>query len=238
MPRIISKKIIVLMALCLMASFTLTAQEIMSGKYKKVLAIGAHPDDIEFMCSGTMMSLKAQGCEVVAVYFTQGEAGIRGRSHEEAKTIRHQECLDACRIMGVRPVFLSQTDGNSEINKERYAEMKALIDEEKPDMVITHWPIDRHRDHRNCSILVQDSWRQCGQNFDLFYAEVDSGSNTSNFTPTCYVDITSFIERKEQAISAHKSQVYKDWRKRGNTMEAMRGYEYHCQYAEAFVKQQ
>ena len=220
------------------ATLSLWGQDIMKAGYKKVLAIGAHPDDLEFMCSGTMMSLKAQGCEVVAVYFTQGEAGMRGRTHEEAKAIRHRECLDACRIMGVRAVFLTQIDGNSEINRERYAEMKALMDTEKPDMVITHWPIDRHRDHRNCSILVQDAWRQCGKSFDLYYAEVDTGMNTSNFIPTAYVDITPYIELKEKAISAHKGQVYEGWRERGNTMETMRGYEYHCKYAEAFVKQQ
>ena len=52
--------------------------------YKKVLVIGAHPDDPETMCGGTMLRLKELGAEVVSVYLTSGEAGIRGKSHEEA----------------------------------------------------------------------------------------------------------------------------------------------------------
>ena len=130
--------------------------------YKKVLVIGAHPDDPESMCAGSMLNLKAMGAEVVAVYLTSGEAGIVGKTHEQARTIRQAEARKACEVLGVRAVFLTQTDGNAEVNKERYAEMKALIEAEQPDMVITHWPIDSHRDHRVCSILVYDAWRMTG----------------------------------------------------------------------------
>ena len=95
--------------------------------YKKVLVIGAHPDDPETMCGGTMLRLKELGAEVVSVYLTSGEAGIRGKSHEEARAIRQEEAKNACAVMGVRSIFLTQIDGNAEVNKERYAEMKALI---------------------------------------------------------------------------------------------------------------
>ena len=131
--------------------------------YEKVLVIGAHPDDPETMCGGTMIKLREMGVEVVSVYFTSGEAGIPGKSHEESSAIRTAEAKKACEVMGVRAVFMTQIDGNTEVNKARYAEMKALIEAEKPDMVITHWPIDSHRDHRVCSMLVYDAWRQTGQ---------------------------------------------------------------------------
>ena len=206
--------------------------------YKKVLVIGAHPDDPESMCAGTMLKLKAMGAEVVAVYFTSGEAGIVGKTHEQARTIRQAEARKACEVLGVRAVFMTQTDGNAEVNKERYAEMKALIEAEQPDMVITHWPIDSHRDHRVCSILVYDAWRMTGRGFDLYYSEVMTGMQTQNFTPTLWVDITDYRDKKIEAYLCHESQeidgVIKEYH---DTMERMRGMECQAKYAEAFVQQ-
>ena len=206
--------------------------------YKKVLVIGAHPDDPESMCAGTMLKLKAMGAEVVAVYLTSGEAGIVGKTHEQARTIRQAEARKACEVLGVRAVFLTQTDGNAEVNKERYAEMKALIAAEQPDMVITHWPIDSHRDHRVCSILVYDAWRMTGRGFDLYYSEVMTGMQTQNFTPTLWVDITDYRDKKIEAYLCHESQELEGAVKEyHDTMERMRGMECQAKYAEAFVQQ-
>jgi len=214
-----------------------SAQSIMGGHYKKALVIGAHPDDPESMCGGTMLALKNQGCEVVCVYFTNGEGGIPGKTEEEARTIRHQEGLNSCALMGIRPIFMTQIDGRSEINKERYEEMKKVIEAEKPDIVITHWPIDSHRDHRNCALLVFDSWRRLGHSFDLYFTEVMSGNQTMNFLPTSYVDITDFRDQKIAAYLCHKSQNLEgNIAKYHDTMEGLRGREYQCKWAEAFVQ--
>ena len=205
--------------------------------YKKVLVIGAHPDDPETMCGGTMLKLKELGAEVVSVYLTSGEAGIRGKSHEEARTIRQAEAKNACEVMGVRPIFLTQIDGNAEVNKDRYAEMLALIEAEKPDMVITHWPIDSHRDHRVCAVLVYDAWRQSGYSFDLYYGEVMTGLQTQNFTPTLWVDITDYHNKKVEAYMCHQSQGMNEMQEYHDTMERMRGMECQTRHAEAFIKQ-
>ena len=231
---------IILLGLCclLLLPVSMQAGEKWLQGYKKVLVIGAHPDDPESMCAGTMLKLKAMGAEVVAVYFTSGEAGIVGKTHEQARTIRQAEARKACEVLGVRAVFLTQTDGNAEVNKERYAEMKALIEAEQPDMVITHWPIDSHRDHRVCSILVYDAWRMTGRGFDLYYSEVMTGMQTQNFTPTLWVDITDYRDKKIEAYLCHESQeidgVIKEYH---DTMERMRGMECQAKYAEAFVQQ-
>ena len=206
--------------------------------YKKVLVIGAHPDDPESMCAGTMLKLKDMGAEVVAVYLNSGEAGIVGKTHEQARTIRQAEAKKACDMLGVRAIFLTQIDGNAEVNKERYAEMKELIETEQPDMVITHWPIDSHRDHRVCSILVYDAWRMTGRNFDLYYSEVMTGMQTQNFTPALWVDITSYRDKKIQAYLCHESQELEGAVKEyHDTMERMRGMECQAKYGEAFVQQ-
>ena len=231
---------IILLGLCclLMLPLSIQAGEKWLQGYKKVLVIGAHPDDPESMCAGTMLKLKAMGAEVVAVYLTSGEAGIVGKTHEQARTIRQAEARKACEVLGVRAVFLTQTDGNAEVNKERYAEMKALIEAEQPDMVITHWPIDSHRDHRVCSILVYDAWRMTGRGFDLYYSEVMTGMQTQNFTPSLWVDITDYRDKKIEAYLCHESQELEGAVKEyHDTMERMRGMECQAKYAEAFVQQ-
>lgn len=231
---------IIILCLCsiILLPFTMQASEKWLQGYKKVLVIGAHPDDPESMCAGTMLKLKAMGAEVVAVYLTSGEAGIVGKTHEQARTIRQAEARKACEVLGVRAVFLTQTDGNAEVNKERYAEMKALIEAEQPDLVITHWPIDSHRDHRVCSILVYDAWRMTGRGFDLYYSEVMTGMQTQNFTPTLWVDITAYRDKKIQAYLCHESQELEGAVKEyHDTMERMRGMECQAKYAEAFVQQ-
>lgn len=231
---------IILLGLCclLMLPLSMQAGEKWLQGYKKVLVIGAHPDDPESMCAGTMLKLKTMGAEVVAVYLTSGEAGIVGKTHEQARTIRQAEARKACEVLGVRAVFLTQTDGNAEVNKERYAEMKALIEAEQPDMVITHWPIDSHRDHRVCSILVYDAWRMTGRGFDLYYSEVMTGMQTQNFTPTLWVDITDYRDKKIEAYLCHESQELEGAVKEyHDTMERMRGMECQAKYAEAFVQQ-
>ena len=231
---------IILLGLCclLMLPLSMQAGEKWLQGYKKVLVIGAHPDDPESMCAGTMLKLKAMGAEVVAVYLTSGEAGIVGKTHEQARTIRQAEARKACEVLGVRAVFLTQTDGNAEVNKERYAEMKALIEAEQPDMVITHWPIDSHRDHRVCSILVYDAWRMTGRGFDLYYSEVMTGMQTQNFTPSLWVDITDYRDKKIKAYLCHESQELEGAVKEyHDTMERMRGMECQAKYAEAFVQQ-
>lgn len=231
---------IILLGLCclLMLPLSMQAGEKWLQGYKKVLVIGAHPDDPESMCAGTMLKLKAMGAEVVAVYLTSGEAGIVGKTHEQARTIRQAEARKACEVLGVRAVFLTQTDGNAEVNKERYAEMKALIEAEQPNMVITHWPIDSHRDHRVCSILVYDAWRMTGRGFDLYYSEVMTGMQTQNFTPSLWVDITDYRDKKIKAYLCHESQELEGAVKEyHDTMERMRGMECQAKYAEAFVQQ-
>ena len=231
---------IILLGLCYLFMFPICGQagEKWLEGYNKVLVIGAHPDDPESMCGGTMLKLKEMGAQVVAVYLTSGEAGIPGKTHQEARTIRQAEARKACEMLGVKAIFLTQTDGNAEVNKERYAEMKALIEAEQPDMVITHWPIDSHRDHRVCSILVYDAWRMTGRNFDLYYSEVMTGMQTQNFTPTLWVDITNYRDKKIQAYLCHESQELEGAVKEyHDTMERMRGMECQAIYAEAFVQQ-
>jgi LmbE family N-acetylglucosaminyl deacetylase len=207
-------------------------------KLLKVIVVGAHPDDPETICGGTMALYSALGHEVVSAYLTKGEAGITGKSYNETAAIRTEEALKACSILKVRAEFLGQIDGSCEITQNRYAEMRNFFIRENPNLVFTHWPIDTHRDHRICSVLVYDAWLYLEKKFSLFYCEAMTGSQTQNFHPTHYVDITSVVKQKHEACFVHKSQMMEEeYPLYHARMEMFRGMESNCEYAEAFIEQ-
>ena len=204
---------------------------------KKILAIGAHPDDNESCCAGALMKFADAGHEVVSVYMTRGERGIKGVGLEEAAEIRTKECLAACKLMGVRPVFLTQVDGAAELVPERYEEMINLIKTEKPDIVFTHWPIDAHRDHVICSALVLDAWKHCKESFDIYYYEPMTGNQAMTFRPTDYVDISDIIDRKKEVCYCHASQNPDRWYgQRRVVNQKFRGIEIGTENAEGFIR--
>jgi LmbE family N-acetylglucosaminyl deacetylase len=202
----------------------------------KVVVAGGHPDDPESGCGGTIARYADLGHEVVSLYLTRGEAGIAGKTHREAARIRTAECERACEILKCRAAFVGQVDGSTELNSERYQEFREFLDRERPDAVFTHWPVDAHRDHRAASLLVFDAWLQAGKTFALYYFEVMSGSQTTHFHPTDYVDITTTEPRKRAAIFAHASQgpvgIYNYHEK----MNRFRGLQCRCKEAEAFIR--
>ena len=96
-------------------------------KKMKIVVVGAHPDDPETACGGLMALYSAAGHDVVSAYLTRGEAGCKGKTHEEAARIRTAEALEACKILNVRPEFIGQIDGNCEITSKRYSVLYDLL---------------------------------------------------------------------------------------------------------------
>lgn len=201
----------------------------------KCLVIGAHPDDPETCCGGTMIKLVKEGWDVVAVYLTTGEAGIKGKSSSEAAEIRTVEAINSCKVIGCRHKFLGQIDGNTICDLDHYKQMREYIASENPDVVFTHWPIDGHRDHAICGLLVLDSWRRLDRTFDLYYMEAMSGTQSQMFAPDTYVNIEDFVELKHQSCACHVSQGMDDINHWHFRMEKFRGIEAHCDAAEAFL---
>lgn len=205
------------------------------GRKLKVVVVGAHPDDPESGCGGTMALYADRSDEVVSLYLTRGEAGILGKTHEQAAAIRTREAEKACQILKARPVFAGQIDGATEVNNQRYAAFRRLIEAEGPDIVFTHWPVDTHPDHRAASLLTYDAWLRMRRKFALYYFEVLTGEQTQNFSPTHYVDITSTEARKRAACFAHASQDPKEFYAYHDQMNRFRGMECAAKYAEAFI---
>lgn len=219
-------------------AFSASSAAIKSVPHKlKIIVAGAHPGDPECGCGGTMALFAAEGHEVVSLYLTRGGAGIQGKSYTEAAQIRTEEALKASKILNARAEFLGQTDGSCEITDKHYIEVNDFIKLENPDIVFTHWPIDSHRDHRICSILVYDSWINMGKKFALYYYEVTSGEETQNYYPSEYINISSVIKQKSASCMVHASQDPKGWYENiQQTIQKFRGIEMNCEYAEAFVR--
>jgi LmbE family N-acetylglucosaminyl deacetylase len=220
----------------LLEGATQPGSQVSPDRKRKIAVVGGHPDDPESGCGGTMARLADLGHEVVAIYLTRGEAGIGGKSHQEAAAIRTAECQEACKILKARPVFAGQIDGATEVNSARYDEFRKLLEAEKPDVVFTHWPIDTHRDHRAASYLTYDAWLRIGLSFTLLYFEVVSGTQTQQFAPTDYIDITATEERKRAACFAHKSQNPAGFYDYHDRMNRFRGMESGHKFSEGFVR--
>jgi len=206
-------------------------------KKLKIVVVGAHPDDPESGCGGTIALYTSLGHEVAILYLTRGEAGIEGKTHQEAAAIRTAESEKACAILKARPVFAGQIDGDTEVNGTRYASFRKILEAEHPDIVLTHWPIDSHRDHRAASLLAYDAWLEGGKKFALYYYEVDQGEQSQIFRPTHYVDITQTESRKRAACFAHASQQPETtFYPLHDMMNKFRGMECGVKYAEGFVR--
>src|SRR5437762_146240 len=201
----------------------------------KVVCIGGHPDDPESGCAGTLVRYAELGHSVTIIYLTRGERGIRDTSLDEAAKIRSAECETACKIMGAKPVFFGQIDGATELNKAHVDAMTRLLSAENPDTVFTHWPIDTHMDHQVASFLTIRAWMTLRKP-QLYFFEVNTGSQTEGFLPNTFVDITSVREKKKAALFAHVSQDGEGiWRQHHEVIANWRGREAGVGAAEAFV---
>jgi len=124
----ISAKLTGISAVRFTAEDSLAKKKESSSKLKlKIIVAGAHPDDPETGCGGTMAKFANLGHDVVAFYLTRGERGIHGVSHDEAAKIRTEEAYKACEILKARPVFATQINGACEVTRDCYSEIKKIF---------------------------------------------------------------------------------------------------------------
>jgi len=206
------------------------------GEKLHIICVGAHPGDPEFGCGGTMARYADAGHAVTFLYLTRGEAGDPTKSYSESAALRTKEAETACKVLNAKPLFAGQIDANTILSKEKNEEMSKLILSENPDIVFTQWPLDSHPDHQVAGLLTLTAWVKSGKKFQLYFYEVNTGSETMAFTPTDYVDISTVRDKKKAAMFAHKTQspeeIYRDYFK---TLEEFRGLEANVKAAEGFV---
>lgn len=162
-----------------------------------VLAIGAHPDDIEFGCGGILTKYALQGDDVYLLILTDG-----GKGGDAAERRKEQE--DAVTLLGARQVFWGgYQDTEVRVEPDLVQKVEGILDLIGPALVLVHFGDDTHQDHRNVSTSIVTASRY-SRNI-LFY----EGPTTANFSPSVFVDIDGVLDRKLSALSAHASQVRK-----------------------------
>ncbi|HUQ66445.1 MAG TPA: PIG-L family deacetylase [Flavitalea sp.] len=204
---------------------------------KNIVCVGGHPDDPESGCGGTLLLHAQAGSKVSIVYLTKGEAGIKGKSHNEAAAIRTKEASAAAAIIGADTYFAGQIDGDTDFNQTEIKKLQELLTSLKPDVLYTHWPLDTHPDHQAASLLSIQCWVRMNRSFELYLFEVDSGSQTFQFMPTHYIDITTVERQKKEALYKHKSQYPEAiYNEHHHIMQLFRGREIGVKEAEAFIR--
>jgi LmbE family N-acetylglucosaminyl deacetylase len=202
----------------------------------KIVVTGGHPGDPEYGCGGTVARYTALGHAVTLLYLNRGEKGCPGNTADECAAMRTAEAQKACSILGAHPRFTSQIDGEAVVSKATYEAFQQLLESEKPDVLFTHWPVDRHPDHRAMSSLTYDAWLRIGKRAGFYYYEVSDGEDTAMFSPTDYVDITSVEDRKRSACFAHASQAPQKFYELQSRVTRFRGIESSYSQAEAFIR--
>ncbi|KAA3452272.1 PIG-L domain-containing protein [Mesorhizobium sp. SARCC-RB16n] len=165
----------------------------------KILALGAHPDDIEIFMFGTMAAYAAQGAELIFAVATDGARGGKSDPGVLAR-VRREEATAAAALLGATSRFLDFPDGGLVADAALIDALKTLISEIGPDLAVTHAPNDYHPDHRALSDGVR-----IAASFGVPVLHADTMGGTG-FSPTHYVDISAHADIKAKAILMHQSQ--------------------------------
>ena len=180
-----------------------------------ILAFGAHPDDVELGCAGTLLVAVAEGKKVGIIDLTKGELGTRGTTSQRLK-----EAQLAAEVMGIGVrENLGLADGFFENNKENQFVIIEIIRKYQPSVILCNAPEDRHPDHGRAAQLVSEAAFlsglvkiQTSYNGQVQAAwrptQIFHYIQSRNLTPNFVIDISAFIDKKMEAIVAHSSQFY------------------------------
>ena len=195
-----------------------------------VLAIGAHPDDIEFGAGATLLRYREQGCRTCGLILTNGE---RGNGKDQEADSRMDEARQSARVIALSELrTLSFPDTRLHSCK---ADIRRVIEsalrELSPDIILTHTPHDVHSDHKIVFEVTREAAR--GAYTILCY---ENPNTPPEFKPDYFVDVGDYLDDKIRALAQHKTQSEKPYTnpKVIRAAAAFRGAQARVQYAEAF----
>lgn len=192
---------------------------------KTVFAIAAHPDDIEFMMSGTLFQLKEVGCDIHYMNIANGCCGTDKYDIDEITKIRRQEGIDACKYLGATYHESLVDDLGILYDNKIISQLCSRIREVQPDIILTQYPNDYMEDHSNAARVtvtaafcrgmknyaVEPHVEPYGKKVTLYhslpYGLVDPLKRPVD--ADFYIDVEKYIDDKVNMLAMHKSQ--KDW---------------------------
>ncbi len=198
------------------------------GVSMNLLAIGAHPDDIEFGCGGTLSKLSKKRVNIYILILSKGEIGA-------APQVREVEQKKAAKVINVKKIFWGEfQDTQIPSNKKLIDVIDRVIKLTKPDLIFFNYYDDIHQDHRSLAEGATSATRYC-KNVLLY--EVPT---TQNFHPDVFVDIGSSLNDKMKLLKIFASQMKKTRVKNLTILESakscanFRGFQARVKYAEGF----
>jgi LmbE family N-acetylglucosaminyl deacetylase len=217
----------------------------------RILAVGAHPDDLEILCAGTLARYAERGDFVAMAISTNGEVGSSTLPKEAIARIREAEARTSAAVIGAELHWLGYPDEFLYENEQTRLRYIDLVRQVRPDLIITHDPAhDYHPDHLTTGQLlwnirimtavpnIKTEHPPCDKIPELYFMDTVAGVH---FVPEEYVDITSTIDKKRNMLAAHKSQ--ESWLRDlfqmsyvefMETCSAFRGIQAGVRYAECF----
>ena len=216
----------------------------------RVLAVGAHPDDLEILCAGTLAKYAAGGHSVTMAVATNGELGSTQLSNEETAALRKKEALAAAQLIGAELVWMGYPDAFLFSSQDTRRDFIDLLRRSRPDVILTHDPNDYHADHRTVAQLLMDvrmlaavqkieTTHQASAGVpEIFFMDTIAGLG---FQPEAYVDVSASFATKRQMLAQHESQAL--WLKEQYGISFLefieltaryRGVQSGCHYAEGF----
>ena len=218
-----------------------------------ILVFGAHPDDVELACSGTIIKHIKQGLKIGVIDLTKGELGTRGNSET-----RRKETVEATKVLGLSVrENMNFKDGFFLNDESHRLDIIKKIRKYRPDIVITNAPSDRHPDHGRASDLTIDSCFLSGlekidTNQEIWRPKhIYHYIQFNNILPDFVVDITKEMDEKIKSILCYKSQFYNPDSNETETiissedfLESIKyrakdlGRQSDCKYAEGFITNQ
>jgi LmbE family N-acetylglucosaminyl deacetylase len=200
-----------------------------SNKRLSILAIGSHPDDLEFGCGGMLSRCSSQGHDVFMLVMTSGSKG-------GSPQIRKREQLKSAGLLGVKEVFWGGfEDTKLPFYHNVIQSIERTIKQISPTHVFVHHGKDTHQDHRHVSTCTVAATRNVAN--VLFF----EGPTTYGFEPNLFFDVGACLEKKFEALSCHRSQIMRTNIQHQSILEIakataiFRGTQCRMPFAEAFL---
>jgi LmbE family N-acetylglucosaminyl deacetylase len=217
----------------------------------RVLAFGAHPDDMENFCGGTLALLAQQGHEIFVAVATRGDIGSPSRTRDEIAWIRRNEAQTACDLIGATLIWMGFDDEFLFSDRQTRLSFIDAMREAQPDVMFVLSEADYHPDHRTAGTIGRDSRIPASVPLiktafretkipTTFIMDILSETG-EGFIPDFYVDVTSVASVKQEMLAAHVSQIAwmesvfeTDMENDAMKRDRRRGAEVGVEFAEAF----